>query len=69
MTAFDNVLDQCLAVTAGEEVVLLADDGTDPDVVAGLTQRNSRTGRHPAGRPDAEPEAARAPSRRAPWPR
>jgi leucyl aminopeptidase (aminopeptidase T) len=38
MTAFDNVLDQCLAVTAGEEVVLLADDGTDPDVVAGLTQ-------------------------------
>ena len=38
MTAFDNVLDQCLAVTAGEEVVLLADDGTDPDVVAGLSQ-------------------------------
>jgi leucyl aminopeptidase (aminopeptidase T) len=38
MTAFDNVLDQCLAVTAGEEVVLLADHGTDPDVVAGLTQ-------------------------------
>jgi leucyl aminopeptidase (aminopeptidase T) len=38
MTAFDNVLDQCLAVTAGEEVVLLADDGTDPDVAAGLTQ-------------------------------
>ena len=30
MTAFDNVLDQCLAVTGGEEVVLLADEGTDP---------------------------------------
>ncbi len=38
MTAFGNVLDQCLAVAAGEEVVLLADDGTDPDVVAGLSQ-------------------------------
>lgn len=37
MTAFDNVLDQCLAVAAGEEVVLLADDGTDVDVVAGLS--------------------------------
>ena len=29
MTAFDNVLDQCLAVGAGEEIVLLADEGTD----------------------------------------
>lgn len=37
MSAFDNVLDQCLAVAAGEEVVLLTDDGTDVDVVAGLS--------------------------------
>jgi leucyl aminopeptidase (aminopeptidase T) len=34
--AFDNVLDRCLAVRASEEVVLLTDDGTDPDVVAGF---------------------------------
>ena len=34
--AFDNVLDRCLAVRPAEEVVLLTDDGTDPDVVAGL---------------------------------
>src|ERR1700733_7510267 len=37
MPAFDNVLDQCLAVAAGEEVVLLTDDGTDVDVLAGLS--------------------------------
>jgi leucyl aminopeptidase (aminopeptidase T) len=30
------VLDRCLAVRAGEQVVLLTDDGTDPEVVAGL---------------------------------
>jgi leucyl aminopeptidase (aminopeptidase T) len=35
--AFGNVLDQCLAVGAGEEIVLLADEGTDPDVVTGLS--------------------------------
>jgi leucyl aminopeptidase (aminopeptidase T) len=34
--AFDNVLDRCLAVRPHEEIVLLTDDGTDPDVVAGL---------------------------------
>jgi leucyl aminopeptidase (aminopeptidase T) len=34
--AFDNVLDRCLAVRPAEEVVLLTDDGTDPDVVAGF---------------------------------
>jgi leucyl aminopeptidase (aminopeptidase T) len=33
---FANVLDRCLAVRSGEQVVLLTDDGTDPDVVAGL---------------------------------
>jgi leucyl aminopeptidase (aminopeptidase T) len=33
---FANVLDRCLAVRAGERVVLLTDDGTDGDVVAGL---------------------------------
>jgi hypothetical protein len=30
VTAFGNVLDQCLAVTAGEEVVLLTDESTGP---------------------------------------
>jgi leucyl aminopeptidase (aminopeptidase T) len=34
---FDNVLDQCLAVAAGEQVILLTDEGSDPAVVAGLT--------------------------------
>jgi leucyl aminopeptidase (aminopeptidase T) len=37
-SAFDNVLDNCLAVHRGEQVVLLTDDGTDADVVAGLTE-------------------------------
>jgi leucyl aminopeptidase (aminopeptidase T) len=34
--AFDNLLDRCLAVRPGEEIVLLTDEGTDPDVVARL---------------------------------
>ena len=33
---FANVLDRCLAVRHGEEIVLLTDAGTDPAVVAGL---------------------------------
>ncbi len=33
---FGNVLDRCLAVRPDEQVVLLTDDGTDPEVVAGL---------------------------------
>ncbi len=33
---FDNVLDRCLAVRSGEQVMLLTDEGTDADVVAGL---------------------------------
>ena len=58
MTAFDNVLDQCLAVGAGEEIVLLADEGTDPDVVSGLS--NGITER------DAIPLVARMPNPRLP---
>ena len=65
MSAFDNVLDQCLAVAAGEEVVLLADDGTDPDVVTrlcdSLTEREATplTARMPRPvLPGAEPPAA-----------
>ncbi|HTS99294.1 MAG TPA: hypothetical protein VMI33_22015 [Streptosporangiaceae bacterium] len=65
MTAFDNVLDLCLAVAAGEEVVLLADEGTDPGVVAGLSsglaERDATplVARMPApGLPGAEPPAA-----------
>jgi leucyl aminopeptidase (aminopeptidase T) len=33
---FDNVLDRCLAVRSGEQVLLLTDDGTDAEVMAGL---------------------------------
>jgi len=65
VTAFDNVLDLCLAVAAGEEVVLLADEGTDPGVVAGLSsglaERDATplVARMPApGLPGAEPPAA-----------
>src|SRR5258708_24804658 len=64
-TAFDNVLDPCRALAAGEEVVLLADDGTDPQVVQGLTngisERNAvpLVARMPSPRlPGAEPPAA-----------
>jgi leucyl aminopeptidase (aminopeptidase T) len=45
--AFDNVLDRCLAVRAGEQVVLLADDGTDGEVVAGLVDGIGRRGAIP----------------------
>jgi leucyl aminopeptidase (aminopeptidase T) len=65
VSAFDNVLDQCLAVTAGEEVVLLTDEGTDPDVVtrlrASLAQREATPleARMPRpALPGAEPPAA-----------
>jgi leucyl aminopeptidase (aminopeptidase T) len=33
---FANVLDRCLAVRSAEQVLLLTDEGTDPEVVAGL---------------------------------
>lgn len=33
---FANVLDRCLALREGEQVVLLTDAGTDPAVIAGL---------------------------------
>jgi leucyl aminopeptidase (aminopeptidase T) len=35
---FGNVLDRCLAVRPGEQVLLLTDDGTDAEVVAGLIE-------------------------------
>ena len=34
--AFDHLLDQCLGIRPGEQVVLLTDAGTDPGVVARL---------------------------------
>jgi leucyl aminopeptidase (aminopeptidase T) len=37
-SAFDNVLDRCLAVRPGEQVVLLTDDGTDDAVVDGFRE-------------------------------
>lgn len=58
VTAFDNVLDQCLGVAAGEEIVLLTDEGTDPAVVAGLSRGVSER--------DATPLVARIPSPRLP---
>jgi leucyl aminopeptidase (aminopeptidase T) len=65
MTAFDNVLEQCLAVGAGEEIVLLTDEGTDPDVVSrlskGILERDAipLVARMPSPRlPGAEPPAA-----------
>jgi leucyl aminopeptidase (aminopeptidase T) len=65
VSAFDNVLDQCLGVAAGEEIVLLADDGTDPDVVSrfcdSLIEREATplTARMPRpALPGAEPPAA-----------
>jgi leucyl aminopeptidase (aminopeptidase T) len=65
VTPFDNVLDQCLAVAAGEEVVLLADEGTDPEVIAGLSRGISQRSAIPLvarmpspSLPGAEPPAA-----------
>lgn len=62
---FGNVLDQCLAVRAGEQVVLLTDEGTDHQVVARLSEEvAARDGvplvaRMPAPRlPGAEPPGA-----------
>jgi leucyl aminopeptidase (aminopeptidase T) len=65
LTPFDNVLDQCLAVAAGEEVVLLADEGTDQEVVSGLLNGIAERGATPLVArmpspvlPGAEPPAA-----------
>jgi leucyl aminopeptidase (aminopeptidase T) len=65
VSAFDNVLDQCLAVAAGEEVVLLADDGSDPDVVTRLCESLAERDATPLtacmprpALPGAEPPAA-----------
>jgi len=44
---FDNLLDRCLAVRDGEQVVLLTDDGTDDAVVAGLEEGIARRGATP----------------------
>ena len=35
---FDNLLDQCLGVRPGEQVVLLTDEGTDGRVISGLIE-------------------------------
>src|SRR4029077_12524561 len=55
-SAFDNVLDTCLAVRAGEQVVLVTDDGTDEAVVDGL--------REGVGARGAVPVVARIPTPR-----
>jgi leucyl aminopeptidase (aminopeptidase T) len=43
-SGFDNVLDRCLAVRVAEQVVLLTDEGTDAEVVAGLIDGIERRG-------------------------
>ena len=48
---FDNLLDRCLAVREGERVVLITDEGTDPDVVAGLEEGIARRGGAPVVAP------------------
>jgi leucyl aminopeptidase (aminopeptidase T) len=58
MSAFGNVLGQCLGVTAGEQVLLLTDEGTDCDVVSRLS--------HGIGERDAIALVARMPSPRLP---
>ncbi|HEY7432120.1 MAG TPA: hypothetical protein VH641_15460 [Streptosporangiaceae bacterium] len=62
---FDNVLDQCLAVRPGEQIVLLTDGGTDEGVVTrlldGVAERDGvgLLARMPApGLPGAEPPGA-----------
>ena len=42
-----NLLDRCLAVRPGEQVLLLTDEGTDDAVVAGLEEGISRRGATP----------------------
>ena len=41
---FDAVLDTCLAVRSGEEMILITDEGTDPDVVQRLIDGASARG-------------------------
>ena len=62
---FDNLLDRCLAVRVGEQVVLLTDEGTDDAVVAGLEGGIARRGAVPVRArmplpesPGAEPPSA-----------
>ena len=44
---FDTVLDSCLRVRPGEEVLLVTDEGTDTDVVAGFAEGISSRGAVP----------------------
>jgi leucyl aminopeptidase (aminopeptidase T) len=44
---FDNLLDRCLSVRVGEQVVLLTDEGTDGAVVEGLEEGIARRGATP----------------------
>ena len=66
---FDTVLDSCLAVRRDEEVLLLTDEGTDPDVVARLVDGAAARGAVPLVLeiptppiPGAEPPSAAAAS-------
>jgi leucyl aminopeptidase (aminopeptidase T) len=56
--AFDNVLDRCLAVRRGEQIVLLTDAGTDERVVTSLVEGIRRR--------DATPVVTRIPRPRLP---
>jgi leucyl aminopeptidase (aminopeptidase T) len=61
----DHVLDRCLAVRPGEQIVLLTDEGTDEDVVGGLADGIAHLGATPVvaripvpALPGAEPPSA-----------
>jgi len=58
MSGFDNLLDQCLGVGQGEQVVLLADEGTDGRVITRLIES--------IGARDGVPLVARMPVPRLP---
>ena len=66
---FDNVLDRCLAVRPGEQVMLLTDDGTDGEVVAGLVAGIEAQARCAGRLPDPHAPAARLGAARARSPR
>jgi len=53
---FDNLLDRCLAVRDGEQVVLLTDEETDDAVVMGLEEGIARRGATPVRARMPQPE-------------
>ena len=65
---FANVLDRCLAVRQGEQVLLLTDAGTDAAVVAGLVAGIEERRGVPVGLAGSQCPRCPARSHRAPLP-